>query len=129
MTFQSHDLVGTWELISYELIPPGEAARPLWPGVRGRLHYTADGFVSVLVVRMGADELRNSEVIAYSGSFTVQDNRVFHEISVSNLYHYLDKKLARELEFQGDILVLTTDELVKGATHRVSWRKQQSASV
>ena len=123
MKIKTADLIGTWDLVRYELLPPNEPSRPLWDSFRGRLVYTQEGTVSVLVVKIGAAEFQNSEVIAYSGQFKVEGDEVVHEIFVSNLAHYLDRSLMRKASLLGDDLVLLTTELVKGAIHRVTWRK------
>lgn len=120
------ELIGTWDLVKYELIIPGEVAKDLWGSVRGRLIYSPEGAVSVLVVKMDSADLKNSEVIAYSGSYKVKEAEVVHEVFVSNINHYINKSLVRLVAFEGGNLVLISKEPIKGAMHKVTWGRMEA---
>jgi hypothetical protein len=118
------DIVGTWDLVEYQLLRGGDA-RPLWPSIRGRLTYTHDGFVSVVIVRMLSTELQNSDVITYSGTYKLRDGFVDHSIFVSNISRYVDSRQSRKIEFKRDKLILMTTEPIKDYIHMVVWKRMK----
>ena len=120
-------LIGTWDLHNYELLPPDGSTKPLWEKITGQLIYTEDGTVSVLVVRMGVAEPKNSEIIAYTGRYRLNEDVVVHDVVVSNLAHYIGQSLSRKAAMRDGRLILTTTELVKGAIHRVSWERAKAS--
>jgi len=63
-----------------------------------------------------------SDIIAYSGSFSVEGGKVLHHIKVSPYPKRLSTTEMRFASFRGDDLVLTTDP-DQGGRYEIVWRK------
>jgi hypothetical protein len=124
----SERLVGSWRLISYE-VRDGEgelAGYPLGDDATGYLIYTADGFMSVQVMRRdrplyqagglgdgteaeSADAARG--YVAYAGSYRVErDSVVVHEPEVSLFPNWVHAAMPRKAVLVGQRLELSPPE-------------------
>lgn len=90
-------LLGSWRMISwtYEVLESGEVRDALGKNPRGVITYAADGRMMVLVLR--EDRVAPNDLVptpeekiglydsmfAYAGTYTVEDDRVFHHIDMS----------------------------------------------
>lgn len=130
-------LVGAWELVSYEARRNNEeqTVHPLGDDASGYVMYTPDGHVSVQIMRSGrssyqvagpgegtAAELAEAAAgyLAYSGSYRVIDNSVVvHEIDVSLLPNWVGASLRRKVTLDGRRLELITITpiLIDGSPH------------
>jgi hypothetical protein len=138
-------LVGCWDLTAFESrTGDDEAVHPLGPDPRGRLVYTEDGFVSVLVAggerpRFSSADLRggsDAEIvqafrsfIAYSGRYRVEGDVVIHDVDVSLLPNWVGDSQRRLVSLEGDELALSTPPIeIDGAavTSVIRWRRAGS---
>jgi hypothetical protein len=74
--------------------------------------------LSVAVVRYAAAAFG---YVSYAGSYRVQGNTVFHDISVSLVPDMIGTTVERSIDFRGEALVLSADS---GAfTHSITWSR------
>jgi hypothetical protein len=114
-------LLGSWELLTHELISPDGQAKPTSDTLLGRLMYEASGGMSVLIT------LKNpvsnvADLIAYSGRFSVEDGAVLHHVEVASKNGRVGTTEKRLAELEGSTLTLKTESSSKGH-HRIVWRK------
>jgi hypothetical protein len=142
-------LVGTWELVSYEARSDNDerTVHPLGDNASGYVMYTPDGHVSVQIMRPGRPryqvagpgegtvaELAEAAggYLAYSGSYHVDDNSVVvHEIDVSLLPNWVGESLRRKVTLDGRRLELTmiTPILIDGRPHTavLTWNRAEAS--
>lgn len=138
-------LLGSWELVSYELeLEGGRTIHPLGEDAVGSIVYTPERQVSVNIMRPGRASWASpnpaagtpSEVadaaagyLAYTGSFTVDEpaSVVEHHVSVSLFPNWIGDVQKRFAELEGDELVLEspaiTDPAGISVTPRLRWRR------
>ena len=114
-------LIGNWRLVKHGRVDYLANYHPTAERMNGQLIYAADGSMSVLITK--APEPKSvSDIIAYSGSFSVEDGKVLHHIRVSPYPRRLNTTEIRLASFRGDDLVLTT-EPDQGGRYEIVWRK------
>jgi hypothetical protein len=127
-------LVGTWRFVSMEArSPEGQVIYPYGENIFGRLIYTADGFMSVLLMnldrpRFGSDDpmAGTAEEIeaafrgfdAYCGTYTIDEERatVTHHIQASKFPNWIGTDQVRSFESRDGRLVLKADIDTRGET-------------
>jgi hypothetical protein len=121
-------LVGYWRLVSYE-VRDGLGVlvgHPLGGDARGYLRYTADGLMSVQIMRLdrppyqagGLGDGTDAEsaaaargYVAYAGPYHVEgDSMVVHEPEVSLFPNWIDATMTRKVLLVEPRLELTTPE-------------------
>ncbi|MFG2095444.1 lipocalin-like domain-containing protein [Streptomyces sp. NPDC048612] len=122
----AQELVGVWRLESFRDIDgtgtPQEG--PLGPEPRGLLFYSADGHVSVTMMRTGPAHTERSNYMSYAGTWRREGDRVVHTIDVAPEPGWLGTEQSRDLELEGDELVLHGNALVGRPQRRVlRWRR------
>ena len=123
-------IVGTWQLVEYSTTSDsGDVDYPLGPEARGLIIYSADGYMSAQIMRSGRAEYRSRNVhsgetteraeaaggyLAYSGPYHVDEDNsaVWHEMAVSLYPNWLGENQKRNVRFDGDRLILSSDPLV-----------------
>jgi hypothetical protein len=138
-------LVGVWQLERWELVQPdGTSQIPFGPSPQGRLVYTADGHMSVVISRPDRPRLADEPAArpldqraaafdgahAYAGRYQYHGDEVVHQVSVSTMPNYEGTSQRRRVAFAGDRLVLTTPpgraaHLTPGSAvfGRLTWRR------
>ncbi|WP_227982748.1 lipocalin-like domain-containing protein [Nocardia spumae] len=121
------DLVGTWELLSYYDIDDADVRSegPLGPAPRGLLIYTAQGSVSVSMMRTDSTAATNA-FMGYAGTWrTTGTATVMHAISVCSNPAWAGTEQVRHLSLDGDVLTLVGAARVDGRTQRriLTWRR------
>ncbi|NKY48482.1 lipocalin-like domain-containing protein [Nocardia cerradoensis] len=120
------DLVGTWELVSYYDIDDADVRSegPLGPAPRGLLIYTAQGSVSVSMMRTG-DTTAAPPFMGYAGTWRTTGMAVVHAISVCSNPAWAGTEQVRQLSLDGDVLTLIGAAQVDGRTQRriLTWRR------
>jgi Lipocalin-like domain len=138
-------LLGAWELVSYELeIGAGRTAHPLGDDAVGLLIYTPQGWMSVNIMRPGPARWASpnpaaateSEIataaagyLAYAGRFTVDESAsvVEHHVNVSLFPNWIGDVQKRLVTLTGDELGLespvVTDAAGTSVTPRLRWRR------
>ncbi|MDT0306486.1 lipocalin-like domain-containing protein [Streptomyces sp. DSM 44917] len=132
MTLRPEALIGAWELRSLHDLDDGgrPVEGPLGRSPRGQLLYTADGRVSVHMMRApeerdgSADQAR---YMGYGGTWSLTDGQLVHRTTVTPVDHWIDRDHPREAELEGDRLTLRGDAVVDGRLrHRVLvWQRAQ----
>ncbi|MFI1304800.1 lipocalin-like domain-containing protein [Streptomyces sioyaensis] len=122
----AHELVGVWRLEAFHDIDSTGALHegPLGPEPRGLLFYSADGHVSVTMMRTGPAHRGRSAYMSYAGTWRREGDRVVHTIDVAPEPGWLGTEQSRDLELDGDDLVLHGTSLVGPVQRRVlHWRR------
>lgn len=114
-------LLGCWELIAHGLRAPDGTFRPTSDYLLGRLLYEPGGAMSVLIVLKDPPEVL-SDMIAYSGRFSIKDGSVFHHVEAANRSARVGNSEERLARFEGDTLLLTTRPAAEG-TYEITWRR------
>jgi lipocalin-like protein len=141
------EVLGTWELVSYTVRHglSGAVIHPLSPDATGLLIYTADGYMSVQLMRPGRPEFDQPDTdggtteqaaaaamgyLAYGGPFEVDEHTgvLRHEVNVSLLPNWLNQTQLRNGALDGNHLTLTgtstsNDDTTTAAT--LVWRRAQ----
>lgn len=106
------DLIGTWKLISFELENPEGIRKPWGEGSTGLLIYSSDGFMSASINNTRgikkaetSDEILDS-ILFYSGTFTLNDNELRHQVIVASDPHRVGQELTRFASLIGNQLTL-----------------------
>ncbi|MEM0987387.1 MAG: lipocalin-like domain-containing protein [Pseudomonadota bacterium] len=130
-------LVGAWSLAVAELFRPDGTVIPLFGSAPvSRLLYTDTGDVSTHIMPGGdppdGDPAFASPPVSlysYCGTYRVEDDSVYHDITVSMNPGWVGATLRREVSFDGEDLILTTNDSyyqdLEGVI-RLRWRRAQS---
>lgn len=128
MAMTREDLIGTWRLVSWELVyadgRPSE--HPLGPDAAGFLMYAGDGHVSATLMRKAATADAGAlQALAYAGRFEVASGVVTHIIEVASDPALVGLRNRREIAISGDRLVLSGADFTPGSarTQRITWRR------
>src|SRR5664279_1082168 len=120
-------LIGNWGLVKHGRVDNHGNHHPTAERMNGQLIYASDGSMSVLITK-APEPILVSDVIAYSGSFSVEGGKVLHHIIVSPYPKRLNTTEIRLASFRGEDLVLTTEPDQDGR-YEIEWRKQRNPEV
>jgi hypothetical protein len=136
---QNNRLAGTWKLVSASsTTSKGEKNdAPYGSGPAGFLTYTAEGRMTSVIsyggrklLSVGANAEERAQAfdtfLAYSGRYSLSDDKVIHHVEVSSIQNYVHKDLIRNLKFHGDqIVLITPPTLVNGKiqTIELTWQR------
>lgn len=119
-----NDIVGTWRLVSWELHDAdGHISYPMGRQPHGRLTYTGDGYISVLIT--GRDRKRTipgdpamgipdatitaaRRSIAYAGTYTRNGEEMTHHVELSSFPDWIGTDQERLIAWRDGCLVLYT---------------------
>lgn len=114
-------LVGSWVLVKHGHFDRSGQYHSTGGQMRGELIYAPDGSMSVLIM-MVPEPAQLSDIIAYSGTFSIDGNKVLHHIEVSaNPKHKVNSTESRLVSFRDGDLVLKTEPNADGQWEIV-WR-------
>jgi Lipocalin-like domain len=115
-------IVGTWRIVSFvrEVVPTGERQNEFGGKPEGYISYQPDGRMFAMIV--GSNRLKPAgsaptadeklalfgTLIAYSGTYVVEDNKVTHKIDVSWNQSWTGGDQVRFFKVEGDSLTITT---------------------
>ena len=112
------NVVGTWKSVSYftEDLETGQKTALLGEHPKGYLIYTPEGRVMVLSTREGRSPAKTDEdrlnlfksMLAYSGRYTVEGDKVTHHIDISWNEALTGTDLVRFFKLDGDTLTIKT---------------------
>lgn len=143
MTIDPTDLVGAWDLVSWDLALDG-APRPHGFGddVTGLLLYLADGHMSAILsdpnrAPLSVEPFAAAPVaeraeasrayVSYGGTWSIRDDQVVHHVEFCLLPNWVGTDLVRTVAWQGPDLVLSTapelDPKGRSVTNRLVWRR------
>ena len=139
------DIVGTWRLVSWELRDStGEVTYPLGPDAEGRITYTADGFMSVLITGRGRRPYASGDMfggtmeeaakaagrsIAYCGTYQRAGDVVLHHVELSTFPNWERTEQERFISWQDGRLVLSTRPIFidgKEQEARLIWERDST---
>jgi len=136
---QGHQLVGTWQLETFELqMPDGAIHHPYGEKVHGYLAYTPEGVMSAAFMSAdratgGDQDLSKAETatrwdsfMAYSGPYRIEGDRILHDVEVSSLAVWIGTVQERWYKIDGEQLTLVTTPLAVGESApvgRLVWRR------
>ena len=143
----STDLVGTWQLVTWEAHPEGGVVtHPLGPHAVGYIIYTADGHMSATLMRQDRQAFREGNMhaataaekiaaigscVAYAGTYRLEPGRVIHHVLASLLPNWVGTDLERYIEWTDGQLVLSTPVTTSPdgsiATQRLVWERVHTA--
>ncbi|MFJ8600242.1 lipocalin-like domain-containing protein [Streptomyces shenzhenensis] len=130
----TNDLAGVWRLASFHDVDDDGVRRegPLGPAPVGLLFYSADGHVSVHMMRTAPDqepadgpaERPSQSYMSYSGTWRRTGDQVVHTITLAPTPGWIGTDQVRELLLEGDLLTLYGNALVGRPQRRVlEWRR------
>lgn len=140
MSELKNKILGTWKLVSYyRLDEDGEKVYPLGTDPSGFLMYTEDGYMSAQLMKQNRPDytlegLHNGTreemaeaahgYHAYAGKYEIdeEDGSVYHHNEVSLIPNRLGDIQDRQIEFQGDMITITSRT---SSTHIV-WKKAEN---
>ena len=143
MTLDMQQLHGHWRLVSFlEQRPNGEWFPFLGEGAKGYISYWPGGRMQVVMAAGDRPRLRGGwasipadqkavcldRMVAYSGSFDVQADRVVHYVDVCWIPNWEGRELVRLVEMPDpDQLVLSTvpDPEGRRPVQRVFWERME----
>lgn len=127
-------MIGSWILERAELLEPdGRLTQAFGTEPQAHLFYTEEGYVS-LHVTPGGDPEPGQEpfgevpvsIYSYSGSFSVEDDKVTHAVEISMNPGWVGAKFVRGVQFEGELMVLLVDESYvpnRPGKMRLVWRR------
>jgi hypothetical protein len=143
MTTDPEQLVGAWDLVSWDLAVDG-APRPHGFGddVTGQLLYLSDGHMSAILsdphraplsvepfAAAPVDERAEASLayVSYGGTWSVRGDEVVHHVAFCLLPNWVGTELVRTVSWDGGDLVLSTapelDAKGRTVTNRLVWRR------
>jgi len=123
----TQNVVGTWELVRFEIATPEGSTKQWGPNPRGQLIYTADGRMSVAINRdrepADSDEKSTlNSILFYAGTYSTEGNTVRHIVGLASSPDRVGKELIRYAEFHNDEIHLKTPQESFGVANLV-WRR------
>jgi hypothetical protein len=138
------ELVGTWKLVSASSVSANgqRDETPYGAGPAGFLTYSEDGRVTAMISYGGRKPLRAipqmeeqaeafKTFFAYSGRYTLGEDKVIHHVEICSFQNYVNKDLVRSIKFRGDQIVLATPpSLIDGSiqTVEIIWQRLPAGS-
>ncbi len=135
----SNPFVGTWKLISWEVTQPDGAIHyPYGKDVVGYLIYTADGYMSAVIMdpdrrqsdpnfpleTAGAQTLPDpdrvraySTYLSYCGTYTVEGDTVTHRVKAGMIPSWTGSEQHRSFKFNQGCLIIGSGR------HKLTWER------
>jgi hypothetical protein len=131
------DIVGTWRLISWELHDgEGHVSHPMGRRPNGRLTYTPDGYMAVLITGrdrrktipgdpvMGIPDATITAArrsIAYAGTYERNGDTLVHHVDLSSFPDWIGTDQHRLISWQDGRLVLYTRPAPVGGKEQAAY--------
>jgi Lipocalin-like domain len=90
---------------------------PISDWYSGAIHYSETGYMNV-IVRFAKDPQALDEVVAYSGTYKIDQDKIIHKVTASVRPEYEGQTLTRGFKIEGRQLITefeNTDEFIKYA--------------
>ena len=118
----ARQLVGTWKVVSLVTrFDGGDAVEPIGPNPKGRLVLTPQSQWIIVLTRADRAPAKTVEekaalldsMLAYSGSYTVEGNRMTIAVDMSwnEIYSGANQNQTRFFSMEGDRLIIRTPEI------------------
>ena len=114
-------VIGRWSLRSHGFRRSNGEFVPTAQEMTGRLIYSSDGSMSVLITKK-SDPINASDMIAYSGYFTITESGMYHHVEVSPDFHRVGQKEHRLPSLDKDQLTLKTIPSLDGY-YEIVWQR------
>lgn len=134
MTLRSltaQDIIGDWELVSFEQLGPDGQVLKSDSASKGLLIYTASGAMSVSMYRevMTDDEdLKRNFVrdLYYAGTYEIEGDVILHHSKIALHAQHRDQSLPRRarLEDSGRVLILEALSIEAKVLGNIRWRRK-----
>jgi len=118
---QASDLIGTWILVNHGFVNQDNQFKPTAQEMSGQLIYTDKGFMSVLITTK-ANAKKLEDLIAYSGSYSIENDKLFHHIQVAPSIKRVHTTEVRLPAFTQNCLILRTEPTAEGY-YEITWEK------
>jgi Lipocalin-like domain len=116
-------ITGTWKLVSWlTKFDGGDTVEPYGPNAKGRLVLTPDGHWIIILTAANRKPAKTNDekatlldsMIAYSGKYTIEDDRITTRVDVSSneIYTGPNQNQTRFFKIEGDKLTIRTPEIV-----------------
>lgn len=144
---EATNLLGTWHLHNW-VIEYSDGRAPTHPygkDAAGILIYAPDGNMSASIAasnrpRLSSESTRKAPAVekiaafesffCYSGPYSVKDGQVTHKVALALNPNFPGSVQARDIEFAGGHMTLSTRDTIRGATgttvtrlHKLIWRR------
>ncbi|MFF8512848.1 lipocalin-like domain-containing protein [Streptomyces sp. NPDC015492] len=120
------DLIGVWTLDGFSAEREGEVTHPLGEHPGGMLVYTADGWVSALLVPEGHGDRPVQEpatTAAYAGRWERSGDTVLHHVGLSLHAPWVGTILRRDVRLASETELELTTTSTSGAHWSLRWRR------
>ena len=128
MLIDRTDLIGAWRFHDFVLVDAGGGhRRPFHKNSTGLLFYSDNGYMSVAMVQIN-NETNESKFLSYHGPFDVYEDRVVHQIEMSNDANLVGRDNVRYPALDGDTLTLTARPSLfggEGTEANIVWIRAQ----
>lgn len=118
----SQKITGSYKLQKYGYdYKKNKEFKPISEWYSGEIHYYDNGRMTVLV-RFAEKPEDFTDLVAYSGTYSVQGNAISHQVTESVRPEYLGQKLDRVFKIENDVLYTefeNTEEFIKYA----NWKR------
>lgn len=121
-------VIGTWNLESFELEDQQGLRRPWGLKSHGLLMYTDSGHMSVSINRTIEQKSDNSaqnifdSILFYSGTYSVAGNTINHHVTQASNPQRIGKNLIRYAKLNSDVLTLSSPQESFGTAH-LTWKR------
>lgn len=116
-----NQLLGAWELKNHGIRDESGTFSETSSFLLGRLIYEPSGAMSVLIALKNPVE-KTSDLIAYSGRFSIKGQSVFHHVEVASRSNRVGETEERLAELCDEILILRTPPDDSGI-YEISWKR------
>ncbi len=130
----AHPLVGTWRLVTWEArSADDEVSYPFGRDAIGYIIYSADGYMSVVIMRANRPIFATGDLLAgsieeraeaaagyisYVGRYEMREGMVIHYVEASLFPNWIGSIQERFCEFVGNRLSLSTAPILSGGIER-----------
>ncbi|MCM0605091.1 MAG: lipocalin-like domain-containing protein [Xanthomonadaceae bacterium] len=115
-------IAGAYQLIEYKSYDANGKEIDTGTGFRGLLIYHPNSHMNVSIMRDQGSGTFGRDVIAYSGTYRTESEKVIHHVTETILEDYKNQELIRKVKIENDLLTLSTEN--KNQTnHVVLWKK------
>ena len=115
----ARQLAGSWKLTSWAIqIIGGDATEPFGPNPKGRLVFTADGYMVVVIAAANRKPATNDEesaallksLMVYTGKFIIEEDKFTTKVDISWNELLTGQDQVRFFKLEGDKLTIRTAE-------------------
>ena len=132
-------LVGTWSLVSFEVITESDGApmeTPFGPRPHGRLVFTSNGrMIAVMMargLRYGPSDAERAALhramVAYSGIYRVEGDRFITSVDVASNMYWEGTEQVRKFRLEGNRVTIDLSGVWR-ADKRIFWAPQDRGEV